>query len=186
VEGLLRFDLESFKAINIGLHKDWLDPIFTVITYTGLGITCTIGALLLLVWRSTRAYVAPLLLALAIGGWGLADGIKPIVGRERPSNLPFALPQEPLRLSSFPSGHTADAFSMAFMLLFLTWGTPRAKWGWLALVWAALVGFSRVYRGVHWPSDVLAGAMCGLVAACIASLIWARIGDRFNPKASFS
>ena len=70
-----------------------------------------------------------------------------------------------------PSGHTARAFAVAALLA----STVRPRWGALALGLAAMVGISRIYLGLHWPSDVLAGALLGIVLA--ASMRRAGKGD---------
>ncbi len=172
MDWLLRFDLESFKAIHIGLHAPWLDYVFLVITYTGLSQIQIAATLLLLVRKSTRLYVLPLLVAILASGLLGAQLFKHIFDRERPSNLALSHPQEHWYGNSFPSGHTTTAFACAFLLLFMTWGTSRIKWGWLALVWAGLVGVSRIYRGVHWPTDALEGTFLGLVSACVVWLVF--------------
>lgn len=65
---------------------------------------------------------------------------------------------------SFPSGHTADAFAFAIAL-----GLIYPKWYFIfpAILWALLVGCSRMWLGVHFPSDVLAGAFIGSVCAVV-------------------
>ena len=60
---------------------------------------------------------------------------------------------------SFPSDHATAAFAIAFGILFVT-----RRPGWLFLAWAALIGASRVFAGMHYPTDVLGGAVVGLAA----------------------
>jgi len=66
---------------------------------------------------------------------------------------------------SFPSGHTADAFAFAIAV-----SLAYPKWQILlpSLFWASLVGYSRMSLGVHFPSDVAAGALIGVICAWIA------------------
>jgi membrane-associated phospholipid phosphatase len=76
---------------------------------------------------------------------------------------------------SFPSGHATTAFALAVVLGFLA---PR--WLWPALALAAAVGVSRVGLGVHYPSDVLAGAIVGGLGAYLVRWLFARRGWMFT------
>ncbi|WP_288481521.1 phosphatase PAP2 family protein [uncultured Deinococcus sp.] len=103
-----------------------------------------------------------LFLALAVGGATLLNVVtKLIFQRPRPDVLEAVLREPGF---SFPSGHAMAnaAFGIAITLIF--W---RSRAGWpvavLGAVWAVLVGVSRNYLGVHYPSDVLAGALSSLV-----------------------
>lgn len=102
------------------------------------------------------------------------SAIKQGVERERPSNLSWANPQETFFYNSFSSGHTSTSFGVATVLWWLSRGTPYAWVGRVGWVWAALVGFSRIYRGVHWPTDVVAGAAVGVVMGTAVALLWQR------------
>ncbi|HJP82029.1 MAG TPA: phosphatase PAP2 family protein [Fimbriimonadaceae bacterium] len=185
---LWEWDQAIFRAIHIGLHRDWLDPVFWLITTTGLGWIQAILILLiplaadlrhelrrrpfiqavLSVWRNPVFAVWPLLVTTAVSGLFFAQGIKrAIAARDRPSLLNYAHPQEDILYNSFPSGHSTTAFAIAFMLFFLTWRTDRAWVGRYALIWATLVGISRIYRGVHWPTDVLGGLFAGLLSSTV-------------------
>ena len=178
MDQLFRLDLAGFRSIHLGLHTEWLDPVFLVLSYTGLSNVEILLVLILAIWKSTRSYVIPLLLVILVSGLPAAQGVKHLVERERPSNLFLAHPQEHIFYNSFPSGHTTTAFGCAFLLLLLTWNSPRVKWGWGAVLWALLVGVSRIYRGVHWPSDVLAGMFCGLFSAALVFELLKRLGPK--------
>ena len=174
---LYQFDLDAFRAIHIGMHHAFLDPIFWGLTWLGDGAVQTVIVFAVLIHRSSRRLFWPLIASLALGGIAGAQGLKHLVARDRPSNLAWAHPQEPLfGGNSFPSGHTTSSFAIAVMLVLITRGTRHAWTGWASVGLATLIGFSRIYRGVHWPSDVLAGALCGTFFACAIYLVFARCG----------
>ena len=83
---------------------------------------------------------------------------------ERYPKIPFFI--KPPDQYSFPSGHTAAAFLMARLI---SWQLPLLSF--LLFVLAGLIGYSRVYLRVHYPSDVLFGLMLGLLAANLALMI---------------
>ncbi len=132
----------------------------------GLGLFASLW----LLWRGQRNKA--LLLAAAIIAERLSmDGLKLAIGRPRPAlEGVIALPQS----SSFPSGHSGN--SMAVFVSIALIATPPA-WRkpalFLAIFLSILVGFTRPYLGVHWPSDVVGGWALGLVAAGIA-FAWGR------------
>jgi undecaprenyl-diphosphatase len=179
VSPLYQFDLKWFRAINIGLHHPVLDVIFAFFSYLGLGGSLCLIALGMLVFKQTRHYTLPLL-ATQLLAFFTAQVPKRLLARDRPSILNFAHPQEAASAYSFPSGHTTSSFAFAFMIFFLTVKTKRAWAGYLCLFLAVLVGISRIYRGVHWPSDVIAGVFDGCATAAICYLILDSLGRLAN------
>lgn len=178
------WDHAVFRTIHLGWHQSWLDPIFWVISTTGLGYVQVLLALLLLPWKAmlTRTgarqaalegrFNLPGLIVLAYAISGIANGIfKHEFPRDRPSNLVWAHPQETFYANSFSSGHTATAFAIAVTIFLYTRAKGQSLPGVIALTWACLVGISRIYRGVHWPTDVVAGALVGAACGCMVALI---------------
>lgn len=172
MQGLWRWDMDAFRAIHEGGRQPWLDPVMKGITNTGLGsVQIPLLVLLYLFLPRIRREVGACMTAFALSGL-VRLAIMRAADRQRPSNFVFSEPFESVfGNSSFPSGHTTTSFAIAFALLLLLWGSPKAWVGWVAVVWACLVGFSRVYVGVHFPTDVLGAAGLGLAAAA-ALQIW--------------
>lgn len=174
-------DQRGFHAIH-GIREPWLDPIMQGITSTGLGWVQLVGILLAfaLLWGQRRNTgrregwlglnpVAWSALAAGLLSGAIRLPLAAWVARERPSNFDSAMPMEPVfGHSSFPSGHTTTSFAIATVLLLVLWGSRTAWVGWSALLWASLVALSRIYVGVHFPSDVVGGAALG--AACGAAI----------------
>jgi membrane-associated phospholipid phosphatase len=112
-------------------------------------------------------------LAVTLGGAiALYDILKPLVGRPRPHVGPLVTTATGY---AFPSGHATQITAVAVALA--TRATPRASsWARKVAIWAAaalvclLVGFTRLYLGVHWPTDVLAGYAFGALWAAIVTL----------------
>ena len=108
-------------------------------------------------------------LSFALASW-LNALIKAVVGRSRPPqemglHAIVGVPGSP----SFPSGHAMSAFAVAAAIALLA---PRLRWPVLAL--AALIGFSRVYLGVHFWLDVLAGAALGIAIGALIAVSFRR------------
>jgi len=175
-------DRALFFWINRGWHHPWLSDLFGAITWLGVGWVQVLLALLVLgiakrygdrVWAILyRTATVPLLMAWLTSGV-LVQVLKRIWDRPRPSNLAGALVAADERIfsKSFPSGHSCTTAAMAMVLTMVFWkrypGVVLGAW-----VVALLVMLSRVYRGVHYPSDVLAGALIGGMCGYMAVVWW--------------
>lgn len=153
------------------------------------GIFLIILSLFLMLFRPTRRYGAAMLLSVAIGALITNLWLKPWVARPRPytnegsvfQDIWMTLGAHTESDKSFPSGHTTAAFS-AMTAIFLT-GNKRISW--LALLFGILMGISRIYLGVHYPSDVLGGILVGLIAGCAAVFIVSKLPIKFFEKNLF-
>jgi len=136
-----------------------LDWFFIALSWIGrLGLVWIAIALVLgLLWR--RPAIVLLVLAAAAGGELLSDFGKAIVPRHRPFETQLGPPST---THSFPSGHALTSFACATVLAFYA---PRLRP--LLFGLAALIALSRVYNGMHYPTDVLAGAVLGLAVGLI-------------------
>ena len=131
------------------------------------GMLWIVISVIMLFFKKTRKIGFTALIAMLFGLICTNLVLKNLVARPRPYEtvagaLPLLLEHDPL---SFPSGHTCAAFAAS-----VTW-FRGLEWRWagvLGLVLAALMGFSRMYVGVHYLSDVLAGLVVGILCSFAA------------------
>lgn len=153
------------------LRLDVLNPLVVLYTHLGdAGMVWILLSLALLLYKPTRKVGAAALLALAFGFLCTNVVLKNLVGRERPwlhlaQLIPLVEEHDP---ASFPSGHTTAAFAAG-----MVWARhlPRRGARMAAVAAAVCMGLSRLYVGVHYPSDVLAGAFIGFLCSLAAEYV---------------
>lgn len=179
-----QFDERALVWIAENIRCALLDPFMKLYTQLGnTGMLFIVLGLVMLFWKPTRRAGLSALCAMLIGLIVVNFTIKPLVSRPRPwlvieSFVNLVPEHDP---NSFPSGHTNAAFAFALGVC----GAGAKRWMKIAAVGAAVVmGLSRLYVGVHFPSDVLAGAvigsLCGLLGAWLVSKVWGRLPARLR------
>ncbi len=164
----MEWDRDLLLFLN-SLNAPWLDPIMYWISEKKVWIPlyALIVGLIIKEYR-WRAVVYILGIALAITATDqLCSGfMKPFFERFRPSRDPELASLVHIVNDyrggrfGFASSHAGNTFALA-TFLFLTW---RAKYKWVTwmFLWAAVVSYSRIYLGVHYPGDILVGALIGI------------------------
>lgn len=161
MEFIQSLDWDIMYFIQNSLRCAFLDLVMPLITALGDGgafwIICGIA---LLFFKKYRRYGVIMLLAMLLGSIIGNDIIKPIVSRARPCHIDEIMPMliERPESFSFPSGHTVSSVISATVL-------TRAdhRFGYAVIPIAALIAFSRMYLFVHFPTDILGGALLGFV-----------------------
>jgi membrane-associated phospholipid phosphatase len=154
-----------------GLAREGFDRFFVLISRIGyLWGVVPFDIALVLVLTLLRRYREATFAAIALGGSALLNiAAKAVFARERPSLWDSIAPEHNF---SFPSGHAMGSMTLAWVLVLLAW---RTRWRWpmvaLMLSFVVLVGLSRVYLGVHYPSDILAGWAAASVWAVAVYLL---------------
>lgn len=167
--------------IQEAVRQSWLDPVVKVFTTLGnAGILWIVLSVAMLFWRPTRKAGVLAGCALLFSLLFTNLGLKLLLTRPRPYTvveglIPLLTSGDP---NSFPSGHTSAAFAAG-----LVWARtlPKAWMRRTAVIQAVLMGLSRLYVGVHYPSDVVSGAVVGTVCALLALWIgrlWQRRQER--------
>ncbi len=166
---LISLDWSILNSIQTNCRTAFLDLIMPIITNLGgiwsIWILITI---ILLITRKHRKVGLTLLFGLAMEVIVCNVMLKPLIARVRPCDVNTAVQLLVSRPSdfSFPSGHSASSFAAASVLLF-----EKQPLRIPAVVLAIAIAFSRLYLYVHFPSDVLAGALLGIMLGYVAHLI---------------
>lgn len=166
LDTILQLDGELLLAIQT-LHQGWLDPLVSFYTKLGdAGLLWIALSLAMLFCKPTRRAGALALCAMILGLIVTNITIKPLISRSRPwldwPIDPLVVENDP---NSFPSGHTCAAFAAAMVWVRTL---PQKRDRVIVAVMAVLMGLSRLYVGVHYPTDVLAGAVIGSLCAWAA------------------
>lgn len=165
---LLNFDQQLFLLINQSLRNAWFDWLMPCLRekYFWIPLYVLIATYVIYAYRWKSVWVFFFTAVTVVLTDQLASSvIKPMVQRLRPCNDPSFSSQIHLLVDcgpgfSFVSSHAANHFGLALFLIVLfrkrlTWVAP------VAILWAASVAYAQVYVGVHYPVDVLGGALVG-------------------------
>lgn len=180
MDAINQFEIGILNFIQEHLSCKFLDYFFMIITkFSDEGLGWIVLAIVLLCFKKTRKVGFCLAAALIIGEVLGNRILKPLFERPRPYTVnPDFTPIIPKLTSfSFPSGHSRCAFECA-VAIFLN----NKKWGIAAISFAALTAFSRNYLYMHYPTDVLAGALLGVIDGILAVFIVKKIGECINKR----
>lgn len=184
---IVNFDVAIYQLVD-SIMNPVLNSIMTFITHLGdtPGIIWWVLAVILFIPKKTRKLGVLMIAGLAIASAVNNLALKNIIERPRPYNIDpsvwtnagyeYIWPGfiEESSSWSFPSGHTSSSIGAGFALL-LGCRNKKLAIGIPAFVLSLLIGFSRIYVHVHYPSDVVAGAVVGLLGGLVAYVIYAKL-----------
>jgi len=180
LEILREIDTALFQLINRGLQNIVFDVSMPVITDRYYFIILILMAWLII--KNKKKALIPIVLTIisvALSDW-TANILKHLIGRIRPCHVLEGARTLVGCTNSFsmPSNHAANSFAIILALSYLS-----GKWvRWTALTAALLVGLSRVYVGVHYPSDVLVGALIGIAVSILVIKFYEWASVRYKSK----
>lgn len=166
IDVFVNLDENILLWIQNNLRNDTLTSFFKLITSLGDGgFIWVIFTIILLLCNKTKKIGIMSAITLILASIMNNLILKEIFERTRPYEVVEGLNSVIGNMNSFsfPSGHTASSFAMATVL----YRQLPFKFGILAIVLAILIGFSRMYLGVHYPSDVCVGILIGIVSGYI-------------------
>ncbi|MDB5111938.1 MAG: superfamily protein [Mucilaginibacter sp.] len=183
---LLQLDRHLFYFINHDLTNAFFDCIMPYLRNPKFWIPLYVFIIGFCVWRYKKTGVIIIvLLALSAGfaDFTSASMIKPLVKRVRPCRDELVSKTDINRVGcgtgySFPSTHATDHFAMAFFMILLF----HKKWQWIwlwGILWAGVICFAQVYVGVHYPIDVIGGAIYGMLVGLLFALLFKKLRPHF-------
>ncbi len=186
-ELFLNIDLQIFYFFNQTLANPVFDIIMPFITNFKHWVPVYIIFIILGLWKGGakgRIAVLAVIVAVGLNDYLSSSVLKEIFERLRPCR---ELADVRLLIScgpgfSFPSSHSSNSFTMAALLAFFY---PKRQW--IFWILAAMIAFSRTYCGVHYPGDILAGAIFGLLVAFVFQIIIKyTVPKRFLPESKLN
>lgn len=173
-------------AVN-GMHSDYWDSFMRLYSTRKLLWIPLYASLAYVIYRNLgwRVFLWTVLLellCLSVTDAAASHLIKPYVGRLRPANLDSAIASMVHVVDghrggaySFPSSHSGNTWGMVMLMALLL----RHRWIVFSLsVWALVMCYSRMYLGLHYPSDLLVGCLLGVACAWMAWLVLRRVIER--------
>ncbi len=173
MDTLQQFDANIFTSIN-GWHALYFDNLMVLVTVVATWLPMILMLLYMICrkkgWRKMLVVLLAVGLVILIADQVSASIIKPAVARLRPSRNPDL--QATIHtvngyiggMYGFVSSHAANCFGIAILLAFIF---KNRAFTWFMIAWASLMCYSRLYLGVHYPGDIVCGAILGVVAAWI-------------------
>ena len=167
---IVETDKALFKLINHGLAYTPIDGLMLILRQAFTWVPVYLFFLLFFI-TNCRKYILPIV-ALSVFTFALTDFtsatiLKPLIGRLRPCIDPTL--NFDVRniagcggLFSMPSSHASNHFGLSTFWFLVIQYTLQRKWYWL-WIWAAIIGFAQIYVGVHFPGDILSGAVLGIL-----------------------
>ncbi|MCK9481809.1 MAG: phosphatase PAP2 family protein [Bacteroidia bacterium] len=180
-EFLQEIDRVLYEFLNGKLHTPFLDWLMPIITNANTWIPLYVGLLGYMIYRYRKLFFIPflgLLISFGISDPVSAKIIKPIFERTRPCNETTVKSRvvgvECRNSFSFPSSHASNHFAIAVFMTLLIGTRKRFGLGFW-MIWAGVIAYSRVYVGVHYPFDIIAGAILGSFIGLVIAIITNKI-----------
>jgi undecaprenyl-diphosphatase len=178
LEKILQWDKDTFIYLN-SLGNEKYDFFWSMVTDISTWIPLFILFFIVIYLKYPRReafFVTLTVIALTFFITTATDLTKEFVGRLRPNNdteinTLIRILKTPITYSFF-SGHAASSFSVTtLVVLFLN---KRFRWCWFFYIWPLLFALSRIYVGVHYPVDIMVGALVGLLSAFLFYVMYIR------------